>query len=224
LSSLQCYNANPPHCAAAALALAAVLLAGAFAAASAEEPKTTLEVPTGPVAAEAAEKRAMALARELGVIAEKHGPSAVALQASFLIETIRAGAVGPSEVRVVGESPRQGAEFLEIDVGTGLIFDADTTDRDRCAEQLWTVVVAPVLDKMESFAMEPAGLDLVFGYGLQHFSTHLEPKADLSAPLEARAVHFVIPAKALDDLATDRISIEQLRAAATTVHDGEPVH
>jgi hypothetical protein len=29
----------------------------------------------------------------------------------------------------------------------------------------------------------------------------------------------VIPAKALDDLATDRISIEQLHAAATTVHD-----
>ena len=223
MSSLRSYNANPAARLLVARALAVLVASSLLLAASrttwAEDPKTTLEVPTGPVAAEAAERRAMALARELGATAEKHGPTAVALQASFLIETIRAGAVGPSEVRVVGESPRQGAEFLEIDVGTGLVFDADTTDRERCAEQLWTGVVAPVLDKMEKFAIEPAGLDLVFGYGLQHFSTHIEHKADLSAPLEARAVRFVIPAQALEDLATDRISIDQLRAAATTVHD-----
>lgn len=219
MSSLRRHNANPPVILLGASLIAVVALALVGHPARADDPATTLAPPTGPVAAEAAEKKAMALARELGVIAEKHGPTAVALQASFLIETIRAGAVGPSEVRVVGESERQGAEFLEIDIGTGLIFDADTTDRDRCAERLWVEVVAPVLDKVEKFAIEPGGLDLVFGYGVQRFSEHMEHKADLSAPLEARAVRFVIPAKALDDLAYDRISVEQLRAVATTVHD-----
>ena len=186
----------------------------------AEEPLgTTMEPPTGPAAAEASERKAHALARELHAIAEKHGPGAVALQASLLIETIRAGAVGPSEVRVVGASPRHGGEYLEIDVGTGLIFDSDTTDIPACTDRVWATVVAPVLGKMETFAHQPAGLDLVLVYGRQHFSSHIEREADLSAPQEARTARFVIPAKALDDLAYDRISIDELKAATTTQLD-----
>lgn len=161
----------------------------------------------------------MALARELQVVAERNGPGAVALQAALLIGTIRAGALGPSEVKVVGESPRQGAEFLEIDVLTGLVFDADTTDAAHSADRIWVELAAPVLDKLETLAIEPAGLELVFEYGAQRFSTHPENKADLSTPQEVHSVRFVIPAKTLDDLVSDRISIDQLHTAATVVHD-----
>jgi len=218
---LQIANANPSPLvfALAALVVFLCIVGRATVPAAAEEGGTTLTPPTGPVAAEAVEKKAMALARELQVVAERNGPGAVALQAAFLIETIRAGAVGPSEVKVVGESPHQGAEFLEIDVGTGLIFDADTTDAARGADRIWLELAAPVLDKVENFAIEPAGLELVFAYGLQSFSSQMERKADLSAPHEAHSVRFVMSARALDDLVNDRISIDGLRAVATTLHD-----
>jgi hypothetical protein len=186
---------------------------------TAEELKTTLEPPMGPVAAEAAERKAHSLANELRAIAKKHGPGAVALQAGFLIETMRAGAVGPSEVRVVGASPRHGEGYLEIDVGTGLVFDADSTDVVACTDRVWAEIVAPVLAKMDTFAIEPKGLVLVLGYATQRFSTHVERKADLSAPQEGHTARFVIPAVALEDLALDRVSIGELRGAATTMID-----
>ncbi len=199
--------------------IVSTLLIGVYSsAAHAQDSRpTTLEAPSGPASSEATERKAHALVQELRLVAEKHGSDAVALQASFLLETIRAGAVGPSEVRVVGQSARHGNEYLEIDVDTGLVFDADTTDVAACAERVWASVVAPVLGKMETFTIKPAGLDLVFVYGRQHFSTHVELKPDLSAPKEAHTARFVITAKALDDLALDRISIEQLRAGAATV-------
>jgi hypothetical protein len=187
--------------------------------ARAEEPRITLEPPMGPVGAEASERRAQSLASELRAVAEKHGPGAVVLQAGFLIEAMRAGAVGPTEVRVVGPSERHGAEFLEIDVGTGLIFDADSTDVAGRTDRVWAEIVAPVLSKMETFAIEPSGLALVFGYGTQRFSTHAERKADLSAPQEAHTARFVIPAAALEDLALDRVSIGEFRGVATTLVD-----
>jgi len=185
----------------------------------AEDPRITLEAPTGPVAAEAAERKAHSLANELRAVAEKHGPGAVALQAGFLIEAMRAGAVGPTEVRVVGASERHGGEYLEIDVGTGLIFDSDSTDIAECTDKVWAEVAAPVLAKMDTFAIEPSGLVLVFGYGTQRFSTHTERKADLAAPQEAHTARFVIPASALEDLALDRVSIGEFRGVATTLAD-----
>jgi hypothetical protein len=140
----------------------------------------------------------------------------VALQASLLIEAMRAGAVGPSEVRVAGPSPREGGDYLNIDVGTGLIFDADTTDVAACNHQVWSSVAAPVLAKMERFDIRPAGLELVFSYGLQKFSDHEDRKADPSEPQEPHTVRFVLPASVLDDLASHRISIEAALAAGRT--------
>ena len=214
---MQAHKANPRI--AVPLAVSLLLATQSSPALAQDSRPTTLEAPSGPASSEATERKAHALAHELRLVAEKHGTDAVALQASFLIETIRAGAVGPSEVRVVGSSTRHGSDYLEIDVDTGLIFDADTTDPSACTDRVWASVVAPVLGKMETFTIKPAGLDLVFVYGRQHFSKHIEAEPDLSAPQEARRARFVITAKMLDDLALDRISIEQLRATAATLSE-----
>ena len=170
----------------------------------------------------ATEQKAQSLAHELARIAHDHGSDSVALQASLLIETMRAGAVGPSEVRVAGVSPREGADFLETAVGTGLIFDADTLDLDTCSQRVWASVAAPVLAKMERFELRPAGLELVFTYGLQSYSRQDYRKPDPSQPHEPHTVRFVLPASVLDDLAYRRITVDAALAAGRSAVDDLP--
>jgi len=187
------------------------------------EPKVTMKAPDGAeieAATKAAtEQRLQSLAKELARIADDHGSDSVALQASLLVETMRAGAVGPSEVRVAGVSPREGADFLEVAVGTGLIFDSDTADVAACNERVWTSIAAPVLAKMERFDIRPAGLELVFTYGLQSFSGQDDRDADPTAPHEPHTVRFVLPASVLDDLAYRRITVDAALAAGRSAVD-----
>jgi hypothetical protein len=187
------------------------------------ERKVTMEAPDGAAIKAATDQKVQSLTRELARIANDHGADSVALQASLLIEAMRAGAVGPSEVRVAGPSPREGGDYLNIDVGTGLIFDADTTDLAACNRQVWSSVAAPVLVKMERFEIRPAGLELVFSYGLQRFSDQEDRKADPSEPQESHTVRYVLPASVLDDLASRRITVEAALAAGRSgVDDVRP--
>ena len=193
------------------------------ARARATEPNVTMKAPDGAAidaATKAAtEQKVQSLAQELARVAHDHGSDSVALQASLLLETMRAGAVGPSEVRVAGVSPREGAEFLEIAVGTGLIFDSDTTDLATCSQRVWASVAAPVLSRMERFDLRPGGLELVFTYGLQSFSRLDDREADPAEPHEPHTVRFVLPASVLDDLAVHRITIDAALAAARSAID-----
>lgn len=183
------------------------------------ERKITNKAPDGAAIEAATAQKMHSLAQELSRIARDHGSDSVALQASLLIETIKAGAVGPSEVRVAGASPREGQDFLEVAVGTGLIFDADTTDLAACNQRVWTSIAVPVLAKMERFDIRPAGLELVFHYGLQSFSRHDGQEADPTAPHEPHTVRFVLPASVLADLALHRITIEAALAASRSAVD-----
>lgn len=207
--------------------LACILFVGVpFTVRAQADRKVTMEAPDGAAIEAATEQKVQALTRELARIANDHGADSVALQASLLIETMRAGAVGPSEVRVAGPSPREGAEYLNIDVGTGLIFDADTTDVATCNQRVWSSVAAPVLAKMERFDIRPAGLELVFTYGLQKFSLHDERRADPREPQASHTVRFVLPASVLDDLADRRITIDAAREAGRSGVDdvAPPAH
>lgn len=198
---------------------AATLIAGLWAPTAAcgqAERPVTMEPPDAAAAQAATEQRVRALSGELAKIASNYGPDSVALQASLLIETMRAGAVGPSEVRVAGPSPREGADYLEIDIGTGLIFDSDTTDLAACNQRVWTRVAAPALGKMERFDIRPAGLELVFTYGVQSYSRQEDRDADPTEPQEAHTVRFVFPAAVLEDLAYRRITVDAALAAGRT--------
>jgi len=179
----------------------------------------TNKPPDGAAIDAATDQKLRSLAQELARIARDHGSDSVALQASLLIETIRAGAVAPSEVRVGGVSPREGEEFLEVAVGTGLIFDSDTTDLATCNQRVWTSVAAPVLSKMERFDIRPSGLELVFSYGIQSFSRQDDREADPTQPHEPHTVRFVLPASVLDDLALHRITIDAALAAGRSALD-----
>jgi len=169
-------------------------------------PATTLDEPCvdplSPVLPEGAEL----LAHELALTAERHGPDSVALQASLLVSSMRAGAVGATEVRVVGASTLTGTERLRIEVETGLEFaDGDTSARQR-ADRIWNEVVAPVLERMESFDIRPRDLELEVFYTV---STDLDSDSDANL----RAVAFEIDASVLEDLVLKMTTLEAVRAA-----------
>jgi hypothetical protein len=222
LSDVPVHNASASRSVVALTVLAGWLLALAAPPAALgqqAEPKITMDAPDGAAIRAATEQKVHSLAQELARIANDHGTDSVALQASLLIEAMRAGAVGPSEVRVAGASPREGVDFLEVDVGTGLIFDKDTTDLATCGQRVWSSVAAPVLAKMERFDIRPGGLELVFTYGLQSFSSQDGREADPTEPHEPHSVRFVLPAAVLEDLATRRITIDAALAAGRTAID-----
>lgn len=225
MSTVLTHNASAPrvHRAVLLVTLGFAWLAAASTVRAQDKPNVTMKAPEG-AAIEAAtkaatEQKVQSLAHELARIAAAHGSDSVALQAALLMETMRAGAVGPSEVTVAGVSPREGEEFLEIAVGTGIIFDSDTTDLAACNQKVWTSVAAPVLARMERFEIRPAGLELVFTYGLQSFSQLDHREADPTEPHDPHTVRFVLPASVLDDLVDHRISIDAARAASRSSVD-----
>jgi hypothetical protein len=167
---------------------------------------------------ETTERRVHSLASELAATAKRYGNDSVSLQAGLLLHALQAGAVGACEVTVVGTSPHAGPSFLEVDIVTGLIFD-EPSKRPKQIAHLWQAIAAPTLKGMKSFDIVPAGLELVFEYGVQRFAELAENKADPRAPLEPHVIRVAIPEAALAELVAGSIDAEAL-LDRSTVHDG----
>jgi hypothetical protein len=187
----------------------------------------TAELPPGkfePDAGEphAAERRMNKVAHELAATAKRHGKDSVALQAGLLIHSLAAGAVGVTEVAVVGESPHAGPQFLEVDVTTGIIFDAEASTPSAQLTHIWQRIAAPTLKNMNSFETTPRGIELVFRYGLQRFADRPEHKPDPLAPAEMRILRLAIPEAALAELTARAIEVDAVLPRAT-IDDGTRV-
>jgi len=170
-------------------------------------PEATPETTPG---AESTKRRLHSIARELNATAKRHGPDSVTLQVGLLVHTLNAGAIGASEVTVVGESSRAGPSYLELDVLTGIIFDVEGSTSSSQLAHLWKQIAVPALEGMDSFKFEPSGVEIVFFYGLQRFAEILGHKADPEAPAEARAVRIAIPEDVLADLAAGAAEAEDV--------------
>ena len=168
------------------------------------------------------ERRIHSIAHELAATAKRHGPDSVAIQAGLLIHSLSAGAVGVTEVRVVGQSPQAGPSFLEVDVTTGIILDSQGSTPSSELAHLWRHIAVPSLKNMKSFQTDPRGLELVFLYGLQRYADSFENKPDPSEPALPRMMRVAIPEAVLSDLATGVIDVDAV-LARSTVHDGKRV-
>lgn len=174
-------------------------LAGAADPAAPTPPSTTAESTNPPSMPERSEQ-IQALAKSLADTADRYGNDAVALQAALLIETIASGAVGASEVTVVGPSQRAGASFLHMRVVSGHIFDSEASTPQTRLASLWERVALPALARLETLEMHPRGLHLQFAYGVQSFSDGPGGHPDPQAPYESRTMSVLVPPEALDDL------------------------
>ena len=151
-----------------------------------------------------------ALAAELRRIAETHGPDSVILQTRLLMRSIAAGAVAPTEVRVVGPSATLGGEYLEIDVDTGIIFTEPETTQNGRTDRIWREVAGPALEGMSSFNLEPNGLQMVFVFGVQH----TEESPDPAKPARYERFSVSLPAARLASAAVEKHDAETIRAVA----------
>lgn len=201
-----------------AWALAAVLVVAGVSPGRAADDESPMQPPDSAAVRAATEERVRSLGHELARTVEQHGPDSVALQAAFLLQAMRAGALGPTEVRVAGPSDREGGAYLEIDIDTGVVLDSDVGDSERWDTEIWRSVVAPVLGAMSAFDIRPRGLEIVIRYATQSYSDHFERKADLAMPVEVRMVRFVLGEQVLVDVAAklrdlDTVRPEALRAS-----------
>lgn len=149
------------------------------------------------------------VAQELKRLANTHGPDSVVLQSKFLVRSMSAGAVGPTEVRVAGPSAVAGDGHLEIDIETGLYFDENTTTEESRRETVWKDVALPVLDEMLSFKIDPAGLDLVFFFDVQKKTG--ERDFDPTEAHRHEGFRVTLGAPLLDDLATNEVAGDAVR-------------
>jgi hypothetical protein len=179
--------------------------AGAEEESSAEPGIDAVEInPPLPEMSEGARQLAEALAET----SRRHGADAVALQASLLVASLKAGATQATEVRVVGASRAPDGRRLRIEVDTGIEFSGeDSTDRER-TDRIWQGIVVPVLERMQSFDIRPPGLELDFFYALA------TPSAGVSEQSDLRAVAFRFDAPVLADLASGNFDLESHRRSA----------
>lgn len=182
--------------------LAALLLAASPVAASSPE--------DAPSSREKTQEKVGSLARQLNAIVEAHGPDSVALQASLLIETLRAGAVAPSEVGVAGADESPFEDFLVFRVLSGIIFDSETTTAEMRLDKVWSTVAVPALDKMESFDFRPGSLELVLGYGVQPFSKAYDFEVDPTLPYELKQQKLRIERSDLEEVLAGKLMVGAL--------------
>jgi hypothetical protein len=191
------------------LLLASVMPGGADELATSNSPP---DLPQG----EATRRAVNRLAEALAVTAEQWGGDAVALQANLLINSLKAGAVLSTEVKVVGPSSVYGADFLQIDVDTGLLLDLEVSGREVADELLWGSVLLPSLERMETVDLDPAGLDVAFAYELQDFSQNDPPsRADLAGPTQVRTLRYRIESGQLRSYVARETDAAALRALLT---------
>ena len=123
---------------------------------------------------------------------------------------MKAGALGPSEVEVVGTSPRLGPDYLRIRVQSGLIFDRGRAAAGDLDLWVWQHVVEPVLASLDSARFEPANLELLLAYGLQDLAATADGVIDAAGPVEERQFRVAIPEPSLTDLLAGRLEAGQL--------------
>ena len=70
---------------------------------------------------------------------------------------------------------------------------------------------------MESFVMEPRGIELVFEYGLQDLAELPDGRADPSIPFAARTIRVAIAPETVEDYAAGALTAVELRSAAVIV-------
>jgi len=163
-------------------------------------------------------KRLKVVADQLRDIADNFGPDAVVLQVKLMMKSLAAGALRPTQVRVVGpsEEPNQhGETLLVIDTDTGLLFDTSTTTRAVMEEKIWNDIAGSALAEMSSFNIEPKGLKLQFNFGLQDTSLFAQPLPDPTREFDSDHVTFWLPASALEKLLAGETTTESLK---TTSH------
>ena len=158
-----------------------------------------LSLPLGAAADRRDETRARIedLAAGLADTANTYGPDALTVQVLLLMEAMKAGASGPTEVEVVGPSPRLGEAYLRIRVETGLIFDRREASSAQFDRRVWQQVAVPLLDRLETANFEPAGLELLLLYGLQDPTTTALGRIDPAEPSAEQSVSVVLSAQAL---------------------------
>ncbi len=189
-------------------------VASASFAAPAAAADTSFEPPSSEAVADARQRAAQGLASSLQETVRAHGADAVVLQASLLMAALSAGALGPTQVSVIGPTPVAGPEFLRIIVDTGIIFDSDTTNAAGRSDVVWRDVATPALARLVSTDLKPAGVDLVIGYAMQSYQLNHTDKPDLDRHLQHGEARFSIPADALKQLVAGRLPIEELRSHA----------
>jgi hypothetical protein len=151
-----------------------------------------------------------AVANELKRLATEFGPDSVVLQAKILLRCTSAGAVGPVEVHVAGPSSSAGPDFLQLAIGTGLFFDGRTTTPESRRDTVWKDIVLPVLEEMQSFKIDPSGLEFVLSVEVQD----LEPGLvlDPASPAQREAFRVELTREVLEDLVADRVGGDAVRA------------
>lgn len=164
------------------------------------------------------------LAEELRRIGEVHGPDSVVLQAKLLLRATAAGAVGPTEVRVAGSSQRLGTGYLEIDVDSGLMLDAESSPAQR-RERIWRAIAKPVLAEMRSFQIRPEALELVLVYDVAGADAERSEPASASHAEEAR---FALDRALLEEIAAREIAaddiLKRIEASEVAPHVRAPRH
>jgi hypothetical protein len=162
-----------------------------------------------PGRSEASEKRMQELAEELRRIADEHGPDAVVLLTKLLIHAGTAGAVGPTEVRVLGPSAAA-PELLALEVDSGLFFDPRRADADNRHDKLWQTLIGKSLTEMQSFQISPAGLELTVRYSVQTLDRADGTTIDPTEPAETEVLVFRLDDALLRRIEAERPSVEEL--------------
>ncbi len=178
-----------------------------------ESAKQEESVLTNPFA-EQSRERMEALAEELHRIADEFGPDAVVLQTKLLVKSLAAGALGPTEVKVVGPTTYDGRSYLLIAVATGILFDEAEGSPESRADYLWRRIAAPVLDGMGSFNMDPGGLQLELGFGVQDMAGLGLKRLDASEPSAPATVTMNFDARSLSQLLVGATGLAELRRLA----------
>lgn len=146
------------------------------------------------------------VSNELKRLVRDFGPDSVVLQAKLLVKAMAASPAVATEVGVTGPSKVAGAEYLEINVGTGLHLEAKNTTAQSRRAQVWKDIAAPVLDEMKSFKIQPSGLELVMRYEVADSTTAFpEPKPE--------GFRAAIPRSVLEKMIVNETTAEAIAAS-----------
>jgi len=122
-------------------------------------------------------------------------------------------------VGVVGPSDPPHEEYLRIRVLTGILFDPTVTTPQSRFAALWGKVVAPTIGKMNGFAIEPAGLEVHLGFGLQAFGEYADRKPDVGGDMEMVGRIVRIDQATLAALAAHELTVDDVRERAEVIDE-----
>ena len=190
------------------------------AVAAAAEPTETPAAKDAPLVGDAARKALIHLMRENR---QKYGDDAAIMQGLLMMHAVQTEAVLATESMIRGFEESAGRRFVAFHVGSGVVFNDKTTDKNGRLKRIWEGILERTFQRYETFTVPADGILVEIQYSHRPYADVSQLYSTIDDEGTKEQVKFYLLSADLKEFLEHRVSAPELLGRSRVLLDEQPV-